>query len=214
VSDNDYQDGCVFCDRIAKGEYDSSTSGAVIFEPLNPVVPGHVLAVPKKHAASAAVDPFGAGDAIEAAAYYLSMHDGMEANLITSIGPDATQTVFHTHVHIVPRYKNDGVVLPWTEQQKTLSAASAAATLTRKFKAQKDLGDGHALDRNGRQWRVLEVEHGLNSDATIAVLDAHGKDVIGNGWPVFYFAPNTTTIHLAYPECQDLTWPLTITVTA
>lgn len=36
------------------------------------------------------------------------------SNLITSAGAEATQSVFHLHVHIVPRGENDGLALPWT----------------------------------------------------------------------------------------------------
>jgi diadenosine tetraphosphate (Ap4A) HIT family hydrolase len=38
------------------------------------------------------------------------------ANFITSAGRDATQTVFHLHIHIVPRHAGDGLALPWTGQ--------------------------------------------------------------------------------------------------
>jgi histidine triad (HIT) family protein len=38
------------------------------------------------------------------------------ANIITSIGRVATQSVFHLHVHIVPRHEGDGLCLPWTGQ--------------------------------------------------------------------------------------------------
>jgi histidine triad (HIT) family protein len=43
-------------------------------------------------------------------------HSGIyDYNIITSMGEYATQTVFHLHVHIVPRRLNDGLHLPWTE---------------------------------------------------------------------------------------------------
>jgi histidine triad (HIT) family protein len=35
-------------------------------------------------------------------------------NIITSAGSDATQTVFHLHLHVVPRRAGDGLALPWT----------------------------------------------------------------------------------------------------
>lgn len=38
------------------------------------------------------------------------------ANLITSKGADATQSVYHLHVHIAPRQADDGLHLPWTSQ--------------------------------------------------------------------------------------------------
>jgi histidine triad (HIT) family protein len=47
------------------------------------------------------------------------------ANLITSVGEAATQSVFHLHVHAVPRRLGDGLPLPWTPQQE---AAAGSAT--------------------------------------------------------------------------------------
>ncbi|OHT47970.1 hypothetical protein BKG71_25700 [Mycobacteroides chelonae] len=59
-----------------------------------------------------------AADLADAAAVYLQRRGDIQANVITSIGPDATQTVFHTHIHVVPRRENDGLHLPWTGQVK------------------------------------------------------------------------------------------------
>ncbi|MFI5774395.1 HIT domain-containing protein [Streptomyces sp. NPDC051658] len=48
---------------------------------------------------------------------------GGQWNHLTSCGPDATQTVFHLHGHLVPRAADDGLALPWTrpirEQEPT-----------------------------------------------------------------------------------------------
>ena len=44
---------CPFCARIAAGEYDYFDKQSVAFQPLNPVTPGHFLAVPRKHVATA-----------------------------------------------------------------------------------------------------------------------------------------------------------------
>jgi histidine triad (HIT) family protein len=45
-----------------------------------------------------------------------------DANLITSVGSAATQTVFHLHVHVVPRRAGDGLALPWTSQKADADA--------------------------------------------------------------------------------------------
>jgi hypothetical protein len=37
-------------------------------------------------------------------------------NLITSVGADATQSVRHLHIHVVPRREGDGLMLPWSGQ--------------------------------------------------------------------------------------------------
>lgn len=111
---------CVFCDRIERGEYDREELGCVVFEPLNPVTPGHLLVVPIAHSTSAAdqrVSANDAGYAVELAAKIVWEQE-IEANIITSIGPSATQTVLHTHIHLVPRHEGDGLMLPWSGQQK------------------------------------------------------------------------------------------------
>lgn len=110
--------GCPFCALI-----DSNGTGAidwrdlhpfaaVSFEPLHPVTPGHRLVVSKEHVRDASESPLITADVFRAAA-----HLAREPyNLITSAGTEATQTVFHLHVHIVPRHEDDGLKLPWTGQ--------------------------------------------------------------------------------------------------
>jgi histidine triad (HIT) family protein len=79
--------------------------------PLNPVTDGHTLVIPKTH-----VDDFTGDPAVSAAtmrrAAELAASVG-PCNLITSRGREATQSVFHLHLHIVPRADNDGLALPW-----------------------------------------------------------------------------------------------------
>ena len=119
------RDNCPFCKRIAAGEYDRELSPnglQAVFAPLNPVIPGHLLVVPWEHIESAAADPKVAGAALGYAARIVQ-HFGYNANIITSVGPDATQTVFHMHVHIVPRHAGDGLHLPWTGQKPAEAAA-------------------------------------------------------------------------------------------
>ena len=104
---------CVFCTRISRGEYDKEWPG-FSFEPLNPVVPGHRLFVPGEHVMDASQDPAITAKVFAAAAEY-ARWQGDDFNLITSGGSFATQTVFHLHVHYVPRTCDDGLTLPWTE---------------------------------------------------------------------------------------------------
>jgi diadenosine tetraphosphate (Ap4A) HIT family hydrolase len=112
---------CVFCDRLIAGEYDLDYPAldTVAFEPLNPVTPGHLLFVPKRHVENAAAEPWVTGRAFEAAASFASDLDfasspAREFNLITSAGSTATQTIKHLHIHYVPRRAGDGLALPWT----------------------------------------------------------------------------------------------------
>lgn len=108
---------CPFCKRIHAGEYDYRDTYNVAFRPLNPVTPGHFLVVPLTHVANALEAPHYAGRAVRFAAR-LGAEMGLDAfNLITSSGEAATQTVFHLHVHVVPRREGDGLALPWTGQE-------------------------------------------------------------------------------------------------
>lgn len=109
---------CVFCpdnwDNLDIVEEPADC--ARIIRPLNPVTEGHLLAIHRQHSRDASADPDVAADLMHVAASYI-YSEGLQANIITSIGPAATQTVFHTHVHIVPRHEGDDLPLPWTPQQ-------------------------------------------------------------------------------------------------
>lgn len=109
---------CVFCDIVA-GRAPAQWvvepdhwPDAVAFVPLDPVVEGHVLVVPKAHVRDFAEDPeVYAATSRRAAELEHSLPRPM--NVITSRGREATQSVFHLHVHLVPRAMEDGLALPW-----------------------------------------------------------------------------------------------------
>lgn len=111
---------CVFCqpDQLPPFTLHHGLHGHgmfMAFEPLNPVTPGHMLIVPRRHVESAAADPGIAGAGATVAAQYAATLPA--ANIITSVGAEATQTVRHLHWHVVPRREGDGLPLPWTPQQ-------------------------------------------------------------------------------------------------
>lgn len=109
---------CVFCDIVAGIEVSRSlrwwAGGVMSFEPLNPVTPGHLLVVPFAHVTDALHSPFTTGLVMATAASIAER----PCNLITSCGPEATQTVMHLHVHLIPRRPGDGLLLPWSEQEE------------------------------------------------------------------------------------------------
>ena len=109
---------CIFC-QIVNGEAPATefyNDGEVAtFVPLNPVTPGHRLFVPVLHRDNAAEDPATTARVFDAASAFAA-GNGVHFNLITSAGEAATQTVFHLHVHYVPRSYDDGLALPWTGQ--------------------------------------------------------------------------------------------------
>jgi histidine triad (HIT) family protein len=122
--------GCVFCGRVAAGEVEMAWPDAVAFTPLRPVTPGHLLVVPRRHVADAAEDPAVTAATMRAAAEVIQSRraaSGLDFSLITSVGPDATQTVWHLHVHVVPRRSGDGLSLPWSGQSSRPAAQVGGA---------------------------------------------------------------------------------------
>lgn len=114
---------CVFCKIVrheAPAEIVEQWSQAIAIRPLNPVTEGHILVIPNDH-----VEDFTTDSVVtEITAYYaaeLAARLGGEWNLITSAGPNATQTVYHLHVHLVPRRPGDGLHLPWTKEEGILA---------------------------------------------------------------------------------------------
>lgn len=84
---------------------------AVAIVPLNPVVEGHTLVIPRQHVQDFTDDPTVSAMAMRCAAQLAE--DSGPMNLITSKGREATQSVFHLHLHLVPRAENDSLALPW-----------------------------------------------------------------------------------------------------
>jgi histidine triad (HIT) family protein len=108
-------DRCIFCDILA-GEAPATIvrtwPAAIAFKPLNPATEGHTLVIPTTHVRDVAEDPEVSAMTMEAAAEYAA--EVGSCNVITSVGRDATQSVFHLHLHVVPRRAGDGLALPWT----------------------------------------------------------------------------------------------------
>lgn len=111
---------CVFCDikKIASAVIE--TNGCYIFEPLNPVVKGHRLVVPVFHVADFTEDIEITGNVMKVASDW-AYNLGGDFNIITSKGKNATQSVFHFHVHLIPRKEGDGLLLPWTGKEALTS---------------------------------------------------------------------------------------------
>jgi histidine triad (HIT) family protein len=116
------RDGCPFCDYDGPSEVLCEYFGGDVFviEPIDPVTLGHVLVIPRLHVPSFAEFEAGHAEAMAdtfaaACAWARDSRSaaGWDANLLTSAGPLATQTVPHLHVHVVPRRPGDGLALPW-----------------------------------------------------------------------------------------------------
>jgi len=111
-------DRCVFCQKIKEGSVTFEREDVVSFEPLNPVTKGHLLVVPITHKEDFAENEFTTARVMEVASG-MAKKLGGEFNLITSKGKNATQSIKHLHVHLVPRRENDGLLLPWTNLHST-----------------------------------------------------------------------------------------------
>lgn len=114
-------DGCIFC-KIANGEIPSNT----IYEDDNfrvildngPATKGHALVLPKAHYSNLFEMPEeAAADAMKVAKKVAALLkeklncDGL--NLVQNNGETAGQTVMHFHLHVIPRYENDGQKILW-----------------------------------------------------------------------------------------------------
>lgn len=108
-------DPCVFCEieaGNAPAQIVREWPRAFAIVPLNPVVEGHTLVIPRPHVTDFAERPSVSAVAMLCASE-LAAEMGGPMNIITSKGREATQSVFHLHLHLVPRAGNDGLALPW-----------------------------------------------------------------------------------------------------
>ena len=126
-------DECPFCEIVERDDPDAREvyrdGEAVAFFPTEPATLGHTVLVPRLHVPDIWTLPEGIAAHLGKVAVRLAsavrravVPDGL--NIIQSNGSAATQTVFHLHVHLVPRWENDAVGRIWppetnyTEEQK------------------------------------------------------------------------------------------------
>ena len=130
---------CLFC-KIIAGELPSqqvdSDERTVAFMDISPATRGHALVVPRNHVVNVLDADPGDFAAVAAAAQRLAQRaverlgaDGI--NLLTSGGGVAWQTVFHLHMHVIPRYVDDPLKLPWVPSPGDAGEIAATAELLR-----------------------------------------------------------------------------------
>jgi histidine triad (HIT) family protein len=130
---------CLFC-KIVAGELPATIVAederTLAFMDIHPATRGHVLVVPREHAAD--LLEVGQDDlAACAAAAQRAAARAKEAlgadgvNLINSCGAAAWQTVFHFHIHVIPRYPDDPLKLPWVPRPGDPDEIAAAAAALR-----------------------------------------------------------------------------------
>lgn len=165
---------CAFCDY--DGPVVADYGDVVIIEPLEPVTIGHVLVIPKAHVPSALASLDISALTMRTAVWHANVTGIGACNFITSHGPQASQTVFHLHMHIIPRREGDGLRLPWTRggnMTKDLANLS-----TEQAQAQHDAymrTAGWALD----QAAAIDREYDLpltkdDEDAMLTEIARHG----------------------------------------
>ena len=120
-------DNCIFC-KIANGEIPAATlyedeNFRVILD-LGPASKGHALILPKFHAANIyeLPDEMAAKVMILAKKMATAMTEALKCdgfNIVQNNGECAGQTVFHCHMHLIPRYKGDNVGITWNPGELT-----------------------------------------------------------------------------------------------
>lgn len=128
---------CLFC-KIVAGEIPASIVAeddrTVAFMDIAPATRGHLLVVPRAHS----TDLHDAVEADVVAVHLMARQmaarvaqrlgaDGV--NILQSNGPAAWQTVFHLHVHVIPRYDGDPLRLPWEPREGDQAQITETARL-------------------------------------------------------------------------------------
>jgi histidine triad (HIT) family protein len=112
---------CIFCKILAgelPGTIVAEDERTITFMDINPATRGHALIIPREHTRDLlSIDPDELAACAQAAQRYAQRArevlrpDGI--NVLNSCGRAAWQTVFHFHLHVIPRYEDDPLELPW-----------------------------------------------------------------------------------------------------
>ena len=136
-------ENCIFCKVIA-GEVPSSRvfedDVCVAFLDVAPIRPGHTLVVPKDHASSLSeLDPeigghlFQAGQRVTSALYGGLGCDGVSVFLAD--GAAAGQDVFHSHLHLLPRFDGDGLGSAFRAEEEEMAFREDLDGVAEKIKS-------------------------------------------------------------------------------
>lgn len=131
---------CIFC-KIANGEIPSATiyenSDFRVILDVAPANRGHALIIPKEHFKDIFdIDAVTAGKlfslATEVARAMKSVLHCDGLNIVQNNGLIAGQTVFHFHLHLIPRYEGDGIKLTWEQHESDSTDLQELAKEIRK----------------------------------------------------------------------------------
>jgi histidine triad (HIT) family protein len=126
---------CIFC-KIVAGELPATIvdedERTISFMDISPATRGHALVIPREHSPDLLSveheDLSAVALAAQRLAGMLKQRLGADGvNLLNSCGAVAFQTVFHFHVHVIPRYEGDPLRLPWVPAPGDADQIAAAA---------------------------------------------------------------------------------------
>ncbi|WP_342558564.1 HIT family protein [Metasolibacillus sp. FSL K6-0083] len=133
---------CLFC-KIIDGSIPSikvyEDEHVYAFMDIMPLTKGHTLLIPKKHCRDLFEMPEDVASYLYAAAPKVakaiqSAFNPIGLNTVNNNGAAAGQTVFHYHLHFIPRYdETDGLRLVWTTTQPSKEELAEAAEAIREF---------------------------------------------------------------------------------
>lgn len=132
-------DGCVFC-RIVRGEIPATVvlqdEHTLVFMDIGSVNPGHMLVAAKPHVENLqGMDPALAGAMFRSAALAAraieKVYRPEGISVYQANGAAAGQTVFHAHIHVLPRWANDGLTFTWPVKNPSREELEQAAALLR-----------------------------------------------------------------------------------
>jgi histidine triad (HIT) family protein len=131
---------CLFCGIVAgdvPAQIVASDEHTVAFMDINPATRGHALVVPREHSA----DLIDVSDddlqwtMLAARRLVLRVQAALDPdgfNILNSCGRAAWQTIFHFHLHVIPRYDDDPLKLPWIPRGGEPGEIAAVADRIRK----------------------------------------------------------------------------------
>ena len=127
---------CIFCKIVAgelPGQIVDEDERTIAFMDIAPATRGHLLVIPRAHVRNLLEVSSEDLGAVIATAQRMAQRvserlEPAGINLINSCGSAAWQTVFHFHVHVIPRYEDDPLKLPWVPAQGDPDEIAAVAS--------------------------------------------------------------------------------------
>jgi histidine triad (HIT) family protein len=126
---------CIFCKVVAgeiPGEIVDSDERTITVMDINPATRGHVVVIPREHSENLITVSEEDLNATMASARRIAarMQEALSPdgfNVLNNVGRAAWQSIFHFHVHVIPRYHDDPLQLPWLPEPADPAELAAVA---------------------------------------------------------------------------------------